>query len=160
MAAIRDIALITIVLFILGLIIVFVVKVNHEVNGRLLEQPSINSTSEAVDIVEKQDVNTDLMDYVFLCVFIGFFFGVLVVGWIVSGHPGFSVFYFLLLIIFVFVALMFQFAWTDFTANVALVSTLARLPITNFILSNLGVMMTIMGLAGLATTYAKPYVVE
>lgn len=158
MTAIRDIAVITVILFVLGLVIVLMVKVNHQVNSALLNQSAINSTPQARAIIQAEDRHTDLVDYVFLCVFLGFFIGVLVVGWIVSGHPVFAPLYFFILIILVFIAVIFQFAWIDYVGRAAIASAVQYIPITNYLLSHLATFITIMGLGGLLTTYGKPYI--
>jgi hypothetical protein len=150
--------LITIILFVLGIVLSLVVKVNHRVNDGLLTQPTFANSSEAVNIINSEERATDLMDYVFVCIFIGFFIGVLVTGWITSGHPVLAPIFFFLLIIFVFIAFVFEYAWEQFTTNPAIAISLVNVPLTNWILSNLGVLICVMGLAGMAVTYGKPYI--
>ena len=51
MTSVRDIIVIAVVLFAVGISITFAVKIGHEVNSNLLTVNAVNSTPEAQEVI-------------------------------------------------------------------------------------------------------------
>ena len=156
MSSVRDILLVTVLLFAIGLSVVLVVNLSHRINDNLLITPTINNTSEAVSVIQKADIAVNMSDYLYLALFIGFFISVMIFGYFVGGHPIMAPIYFFLVIIFTFVAIILQLVWGDVSLTSSLVSTVADLPITSFILSHIGYLTAVVGLVGIMAMFAKP----
>jgi hypothetical protein len=156
MTSIRDIIIIAVILFAVGITTIFSVKIGHDVNTNLLSINAINSTPEAEAVIESADTAINMTDYIFLAFFIGFFISIIIFGWIVGGQPILAPIYFFILVIFTFVAVILQEVYKDIALNPQILGGVANMPITNFILANLGMFMAIFGLIGIVIMYAKP----
>lgn len=156
MTSVRDIIVLAIILFVVGLSVTFIVKIGHSINSQLLLVPTINNTTSAHNAIDSADTAVNSSDYLYLALFIAFFISIIMFGWLIGGTPIMSIIYFILVILFTFVSVILQLAWIDLANSGELVATIASLPITNFILSHLGYFVALMGLTGIFVMYAKP----
>ena len=156
MTSVRDIIVVVIILFVVGLTTVFSVLIGHRVNEQILTVQSFNDSADAVEVINSADSAINMSDYVYLALFIAFFISIILFGWFIGGHPVMAPIYFFVVILFVFVAIVLQLAWIDIVAGSEFVSTIADLPITDFILSHLGYFTAIFGLTGILVMFAKP----
>lgn len=154
MTSVRDILVVTIILFVVGITMMFTVYASHIVNDAVLNQPFINDSAQASQVLRDSDAAIDSSDYLYLAFFIGIFISIIVAGWFVGGIPIFSTIYFVLVCIFTFVAVILQIVWVQLDSQIMYIT--ADLPITNFILSNLGYFCAVFGLVGILVMYAKP----
>lgn len=156
MTSVRDIIIIAVILFIVGLSLVFVVNMNHRVFTALSNTTTFSNNTQALSVITHADTATNMSDYLYLALFIAFFISVIIFGWLVGGEPIMAPIYFVVVIIFAFVSVIIQLIWSEIVANAQLVSTMSNLPITNFIGSHLGYFVVLMGLIGIVVMYAKP----
>lgn len=156
MSSVRDIIIIAVILFATGISVMFSVDIGHRVNTNLLTIPVMNSSTEAVEVIQSADAAINMTDYIYLAFFIAFFIAIIIFGWLVGGTPILAPIYFFLIIIFVFVSIVLQEIWKEIVLNPEIILTTLDIPITNFILSHLGIFMTVFGLAGIIMMYAKP----
>lgn len=155
MADIQDILTIAIVLFIVGIATLFVVKTGHEINSNLALVPIMNNTPGAVTIIESADTAVNMSDYIYLALFISFFIGLIISAWYIGGEPILAPIYFFVLIFFTFVSTIIQQVWIQVSTNSQTITTLAQLPITDFILAHLGYFTAIFGLISLVIMFGK-----
>jgi hypothetical protein len=156
MSSVRDILLISVLLFAIGISILFVVNISHRVNANLLVIPAINDSVEATNVINHSDSAVNYVDFIYLALFIGFFLSLIIFGYFVGGSPIMAPIYFFIVIIFSFVSVLFQLAWIDIVNSPELIVASANLPITVFILSHLGYFTVAMGLVGIIAMFAKP----
>jgi apolipoprotein N-acyltransferase len=156
MTSVRDILVISVLLFVVGISIYFAADIGHKVNTKLLLNPSINSTPEAVSVINSADAAINLTDYIYLALFISFFIGLVITGWYFGGDSVTAPIYFFIVVLFGFVGVVLQMVWVDISVNPEVSATVASLPITNFILAHLGYFTVVMGLVGIAAMFAKP----
>ena len=156
MTSVRDIILITIILFILGIAAMFMVNINHKINTKLLSISTFSNNTAATNVITKADTAQNSLDYIYLAIFIGFFISIIVFGWLVGGLPIFAPIYFFLIMIFSFIGVILQLVWIEIGSNSTIIATTSQLPITNFILLHLGYFTVAMGLVGLVVMFAKP----
>lgn len=155
MADIQDILTISVVLFIVGIATLFVVKTGHEINNNLALVPIMNNTPGAVTIIESADVAVNMSDYIYLALFISFFIGLVISAWYIGGEPILAPIYFFVLIFFTFVSVIIQQVWSQIASNSQTITTLAQLPITNYILSHLGYFTAVFGLVSIIIMFGK-----
>ncbi len=160
MTSVRDLMFISIILLVVGIALFSVVKVSHIINANLLLTPIINSSSEASAVLGAADTVVDASDYMYLAALIGFFLGIIILGWFMSSHPVLSVIYFILVVVFTFVSTIFQYVWVEYASSPDMIGTVANLPITYFILSNLAYFIAVFGLVGILVMFAKPTISE
>lgn len=156
MTSVRDIIVIAVVLFAVGISIMFSVRIGHDVNSNLLVLPVMNDSAEAVSVINHADAAINMTDYIYLACFIAFFISIIIVGWLTGGNPILAPIYFFCVVIFVFVSVVLQRVWADIAVHPEVISSTLNLPITAFILSHLAYFMTVFGLAGILIMFAKP----
>ena len=156
MSSVRDILLICVLLFVVGIGIVFIANISHRINSNILVVPAFNNSAEAVEVINSADAAINYVDFIYLALFISFFISLVIFGYLVGGSAIMAPIYFFIVIIFSFVSVLLQLAWIDIAASSQLVTTVASLPITNFILSHLGYFTVAMGLVGIIAMFAKP----
>ena len=156
MTSVKDIIIVTIILFVVGIATTLIVSMSHSINDQLLKVNTFNDSIEARTVIQSADTASNSSDYIYLALFIGFFISVIITGWFIGGYPIAAPIYFFILIIFVFVAVILQMTWADISATSSISTMVADLPITNFILSKLGYFTAAMGLTGILVMYAKP----
>jgi hypothetical protein len=155
MANIEDILTISIVLFIVGVATMFIVKTGHEINSNLANVPIMNNTPGATTIIDSADTAVNMSDYIYLALFISFFVGLIIGAWYIGGEPILAPIYFFVLIFFTFVSVIIQKVWVQISQNSNVITTLAQLPITNYILSHLGYFTAIFGLISIVIMFGK-----
>jgi len=160
MSSVRDLMFISIILLVVGIALFSVVKVSHIINANLLANPTMNSSIEAQRVLGSADRVIDATDYIYLAALIGFFLGIIVLGWFMSAHPVMSVIYFILVILFTFVSTILQYVWVEYATSDEMVLTILNLPITYFILSHLAYFVAVFGLVGILVMFAKPTISE
>jgi hypothetical protein len=156
MTSVRDIIVIAVVLFAVGISVTFAVDIGHRVNSNLLTIPVMNNSAEAKSVIEHADAAINMTDYIYLAFFIGFFIAIIIFGWLVGGLPIMAPIYFFSVILFTFVSVILQEVWKDIAANPEAIAATINIPITNFILAHLGYFMAVFGLVGIAVMFAKP----
>lgn len=156
MTSVRDIIFVVILLFVVGMSVMFMVKIGHNINTQLLNVTTFNNSVDASDVIRNTDNAINSMDYIFLAFFIAFCIGVMIFGYNVGGTPIIAPIYFFILIIFAFIGVLLQLAWADIGGSASLIATTSDLPITNFILTHLGYFTVVIGLLGIISMYAKP----
>lgn len=156
MTSVRDIIIVSVLLFAVAISIFIAVKVGHTVNTELLKTTAFNDTPTAKAVVQKADTALNYTDYMYLAGFIGFFISIIIFGWFIDGSSIMAPIYFFLVILFTFFSVIFQEIWKDFVLKPEMVTTAAALPITNFIVAHLGYFIAVFGLVGIIMMYAKP----
>ena len=156
MTSVRDIIVIAIVLFAVGISITFAVVIGHRVNANLLTIPAMNNSAEAVSVITHADAAINMTDYIYLAFFLGFFIAIIIFGWLVGGIPILAPIYFFSVVLFTFVSIILQQVWGDIATHPEVIAGTINLPITNFILTHLGLFMAVFGLIGIAVMFAKP----
>jgi len=156
MTSVRDILIVAVILFAVGITVVFAVDIGHRVNSNLLTVPVMANNSNAVSVINNSDAAINQTDYIYLALFIAFFLSIVIAGWLVGGVPIAAPIYFFVVVIFGFVAVILQSVWGDIAANSQVFNATLNMPITSFILSHLGYFTVIFGLVGILVMFAKP----
>jgi hypothetical protein len=155
MSSVRDILVICIILFAVGISLMFIVKIGHNVNTQLLNVPTFNNSISAKTVISNTDNAINSTDYIYLALFISLFIGVIMFGYMIGGTPILAPIYFFILIIFGFIGVILQMVWADIGAGSNLIATTVAMPITNYILLHLGYYAVVMGLAGILAMFMK-----
>lgn len=156
MATARDVILIGVVLFTLAMTFFISKFAITKITDDMLVNPYINKTGQAVGVLQSTQQATDRADYIIMGVFIGLILSMIVSSWLVGGHPVFIFFYILFIIFGVITGAFLANAWEDFSQNAIFEGTVNKFPMTNHILLNLPVYLSITGFIGLIVLFAKP----
>ena len=159
MTSVKDIIIIVILLFIVGVSLTLIVDAGHRINAKLITVPTFNTT-DTLSVINHADAAINSTDYIYLALFIGLFLSIIITGWFVGGLPIAAPIYFFVVVIFTFVSVILQQVWNDMMLNSNILSASLSLPITSFILSHLGLFTAIFGLVGILLMFAKPQGVQ
>ena len=153
--SVKDVLLIGILLLAVGFTFFVGNYIGHTINTQLLQVSSINASART----EILSVNNalDKFDYIILGLYIGLFLSLIITAWFVSAYPVFMWIYFFILIFIIALSTIFSQIWTALVDSAVWVGTLSLFPITNNILSNLPVHLTVMGLVSLLVLFGKPF---
>jgi hypothetical protein len=123
----------------------------------MIGNPQLNSSAQAVSVLQAGKQATNQMDYVVFGVFIALVLGIIITGWFVGGSTIFMVLYFFVWIIAVILAAVFSNTWETISQASIFGSTISSFPITNNIMANLPVYLAVVGFLGIIAMFAKPY---
>lgn len=154
--SIQDIGLAMVFLFVAAILFLTVKYSYTQFVDTATENTQINSSAAAVEVLDKTKDLTNRFDYVVFVLLVGFVLAVIITGWLVGGNPLFSFIYFIALVILVAVSSVLSFVWEKVSTKAIFIDTVAELPITDLIMSNFPVYITILGFVGMLVLFAKP----
>lgn len=158
--AARDIIVIAAMIFAFALSVFVLHNVIGQTVDRLVLNPTINASEPTKDTFNSITTNvTSRFDYLVFGLFIGFILAIIITGWLVGGHPIFMFVYFIIVVIAVVLATVFNFVWDSVTGASIFGTTIASFTYANNILSNLPLYVAIVGFLGIVVMFAKPYMV-
>lgn len=119
--------------------------------------PAINSSAVTIASFEDSKSLTSRYDYVSVAILMGFILAIIISGWLVGGHPIFSILYFIFLIVIVMTSYILAFVWNKISTTALLSATVAaKFPISSHILNNFPTYITVIGFIGMIVMFAKP----
>jgi hypothetical protein len=157
-ASAQDLIVMAGILLVFGLLFFIVKFASTSIIDEIVKIPAVNTSAEAMEVWDSVDTTTDRFDQLYFGIFIGFFITVIIVGWLVGGNPLFMVIYFLANILAVIASMIFANVWYNFTQSSVFGTTINSFPITNHIMTNLPIYLTIMGIMGIVVMFSKPFV--
>ena len=152
----RDVILIMVLMFVVGTVFAIINFVGNTINTELVAVPEIAADSEAVSVFNSIGEVSNRLDYVAFLVFIGLALSLIITAWIVAGHTLFMFIYGVVVLIVVVMSAVVSNVWTAFADNVSISTAVANMPITNNLLTNFPIYMTVIGFIGMVILFAKP----
>jgi len=149
---VTDVLYLVVVLFFIGIFCFIGFWTYSRVTGLMIE------SSRAVDALTISQDKSSMWDYFAMAVFIGFAISIIVTGWFIGGNPLFMVIYFLVLAGGVVVTMVLSNVWESFSTASVFGFATSPLPITNWLLSNLPIVLVIVGFLGMVAMFGKPYI--
>lgn len=158
----RDVILTGVLIFTLGLTFVVVNYMYGDVVDEMLLIDEVNQSNATINALEDGRTISNRLDYVLFAVFIGLILAIIISGWFVGGNAIFMFIYFIFLVIAVSVSAVLSYVWEDIPSRATvLASTITgNFPITNHILVNLPMYITVIGFIGVIVMFAKPFFQE
>ena len=154
--SIQDVGLAMIFIFVAA-IMFFVSTYGYQTYvDKAINTTAINSSNVTVTVMQESRELTERFDYVIFMLLIGFSLGIIITGWLVGGHPLFTIVYFLVLVVLVAVSAILSFVWNKVSTQ-AIFGNLVNdtFPITDFILANFPTYIAIIGFIGMFALFAK-----
>ena len=151
---IRDIALFMVVMFSIGLISFLLSFVYNISSNLMLQTEQFNGTQAGDVLLEHQDTMAGT-DYFALAIFVGFLLAVIITSYLVGGSPVFVVIYIIFFIIVGVVSAILKEIWREVSQMSVFGTTINNLPITDFLLNNLTLLVIIVGFVGLIVIYIR-----
>ena len=158
--SVLDVLLIAIFLFGFG---VSFLMIHHAINitaDQMLNNTQINDSTDFVRVMNETKDRTDRLDYIVFAVFMAFIIALIVASFLVPAQPIFMFIFLIVDMIIVAMSAVLSYVWNDISTRSTFISSITSFPITDHLLSNLPIYITIAALLSLALTYAKPYLFE
>ena len=154
--AFRDVALIGVLIFALGVGFLSLHYVfNTSVDG-ILSVSVVNESSDTVAALEAAQALTGRLDWIVFAIFIGLVLAMLIASWFIPGHPIFMFVYFLAVLIIVVVGAVLSNAWDTFSGTPPIDGSKSEFGITNHLLNNLPLYLGVAGFLGMVILFGKP----
>lgn len=155
----RDVIVLGVILFAVGLMAFIGYNTFNVMADKMLNTTAFNSSAHASQALNDVKGDTTKVDNIVLGVFIGFSVAIIVTAWFIGGNILFVLLYFLFMVVGVVVGMVLSNAWEGVTqASVFGASyVIGDLPITNWLVTNLPVVLVVVGFIGMIAMFAKPY---
>lgn len=156
----RDIVVIAIMLFTFSIAFFVVHFVFSTITDDMINIPTINETSEVVIAFEGVQETVGRLDYLIFGLFIAFTLALIISGWFIGGIPIFMFIYFIVVVISVVLSTVLANTWETISQASVFGTTITAFPITNNLMLNLPIYISIIGFIGIIVMFAKPMVSE
>ena len=156
---IASIIYVVMILFSIGVVFVLMNSLNDKIFTALYK--NINETSpdsSSLAVIDKiQGVDNSAWDYAFLALLMGYIIGIGMTAYATRISPIYFWIYVILSLVALMVGAILQNTWQELAANDNLTETIARFPITNFVLGT-RYMLIVTGIIciSLGLLFAKP----
>ena len=156
MASAKDIIFIAVILFTFAIGFFIVHYAANTMVTEMLAYEEINESEATVEAMGGVASVTARLDYVIFGVFMALILALIVAGYFVGGVPLFMFIYFIVIVLTVVISAVLSNVWETITTTTALSGSLSAFPITNHLMLNLPLYMSIIGFIGLIAMFAKP----
>lgn len=150
---ITDVIYISVIIFAIALAALIFLQMSSAVYPALLNTTLADDEDANATMTAARDFAEDRTDYMVTGIIMIMLLGILLFAYLATANTIFTVVYVVILILSGILAGIFQWSWERITANGALSSGLANMPITNFILSNFVLIMVVVGVFAMVLMY-------
>jgi len=154
--AARDIVIIALVLFCVAVGLFISSHTSTTILSSMRAAPNINDTPSAVAAIDSAQASVDKADYWYFGIFIALCLALIITGWFIGGHPIFMIVYFFFIVLAIIISAVLANSWETLSADHSFILTIIKFPITNNIIMNLPIYVSIVGFIGLLAMFAKP----
>lgn len=154
--SIQDIGLLLVVLLMLGVGLPIMVYTSTQVFSHVENNTVFNASSNAMEAYEDSNdkINNNL-DLISVGVYFGFILALIITGFLVNTSSVFFIIYLIAAVILVIVGGIISYVWDNIAATSLYSTLLTTFPITNHLLSNSAVYVTIAIAASMLALYFK-----
>jgi hypothetical protein len=153
--AVSDVGFVIVSLFSVAIIflciMLFANTLTTKVAPILANQSNISSTALTTTISHAEAVT----DWAFLLVFIFGLLGIIITSFLFYSHPAFMVLWIILMAVFVVLSVFMANAYYDVSRESVFAPALAKLPITDFIMTKLPLITLVLGIVSIIIIYSK-----
>lgn len=153
----RDIILISVVLFVVGIGFFIFNFIGHTAVDGMLAVPVFNDSNASRTALISAEAQFDRFDYIGFGVFIGLSLVIIISGWMVGGYPVFMFIYFAFVFVSVVLSMVFANTWETVSQSSVFGLTINSFPLLNHILSYLPVYVAAIGIVGLMAMFSRPF---
>ena len=156
-ASIQDLMLTMVIIFFAAILFFTTTHMYIKFVDKAVNTTAINSSQAAVDSFNKTKDLTSRLDYVIFALLMGMTLGIVITAWLVKAHPIFTFIWFIAMVVLVALSAIFSFVWEKISTKPIFGNLVTEtFPITDFILTNFPVYITIVGFVGMMVMFAKP----
>lgn len=147
--------MLAVTVFSLGIFLLVVFYTGTTLKDTLGNTSSFNASEAAMDSLESTHTVGSMMDYVIAVLFFAFLIALVITSFLVNAHTIFFVIYVFGLAVTVILSGVLNLVWDEVIASPTLATALVAFPITNHLLSNMGIYVTIAGAVSMFALYMK-----
>lgn len=153
----RDVILVGVLVFVFGTAFFIMNFVFNETVDDMLNIEVINQSEATAGSLEGIGNTLGRLDYLVFGLFIGLVLALIITAWFVGGNPIFMFIYFIVVVLGVVFSTIMSNVWETMSQASVFGSTVAEFSLTNNLILNLPVYMSVIGFIGLVVMFAKPY---
>ncbi len=152
-----DVAITAVVLFVFAILFVVATFTYNEVANSMANNSVINQSNATITALEAGKATINRLDYIFITLFIGLMFAIIIASFFIPANSVFAFIYFIALVVIVATSAILSYVFGQITSNGYFNSiATTNLPITSHLMSNLPLYVTIVGFVAMVLLYAKP----
>lgn len=152
-----DVAVTAIVLFTFSIVFIICVFTYNQIATGMQNNTIIQSSNATMTVLDAGKATINKLDYIFFILFIGLMLSIIIASFFIPANSIFTFIYFIALVVIVATSAILSNVFEKITANGyfnAIATT--NLPITNYLMNNLPMYVTIVGFIAMVLLYAKP----
>jgi len=153
----RDIMAMGIVLFTVAIMFFVFNFVGNTIVDSVTPIAAINESTQSLSAFQSIGDVVNKLDYVVFGLFVGLLLALIITSWFISGNPIFMFIYFIVVIISTIISTMLANTWEDITTTAVFGTTINSFPLTNNLMLNLPIYITIAGFIGMIIMFGKPF---
>jgi len=153
----RDIVLIAAILFAVGIGLFSAHYMINQAVNTMTNNTVVNSSQKAVTVLNNTGDLTNRLDYVIFGLFMGLILFLIVSSWFIGGNMLFAFLYICFIVISVIISVILSNTWESVTQSAVFGTTITLFPLTNNIMLNLPLYISVIGVIGMFVMFAKPY---
>lgn len=140
-------------LFALGIVILVVLNMTSVVIDRL-ENTTMSSNPKVNESMQSgKTLPRTYSDFIFVGIFIAMVLSLLILGYFISGYPIFMFIYLLGLVVLGVVGGILTYVWDSIAQSSNYLPYLSYIPITNYLLRHLVLVITVVGFVSMIVMY-------
>ena len=152
----RDLILILVILLISAIVLLAATFMTNTITNKVLVKGNpLNESTLARESIVAVQQQTLRYDYMFFIMFMGYFIGSLILAWLTGGNAAFIFIYMIYIVLAVITAPILSISYEKYATSSTFASTATSMPITNHIMSNLVIYITIIGFMGMILLYMR-----
>ena len=151
----QDILLFSVFLVVLGIGLVTSHLMLNKVSEVMINSSTINATNASIATIQKGQIISDKMDYVFFVIIMSFMIALIVMGYFTDVHSAFMVVYIIIIVIGGLLAAIMSSVWDKFVAVDAFTNTITKFPISDWMIGNLVWIYAVAAVLAFVATFTK-----
>jgi len=153
MSDVRSVITVIVMIFALAIGILIMLKVTDSMvtgmqNSDMVDYKYVNETLNSANTLQQGKSDT-----IFLGFFIALVLGLIITGYFATAYPIFVIFYIIALIVLGVISALLTYLWESISQSTTFLPYLSDIPVTNFIMSNLVMFMSVIGFITLIVMY-------
>lgn len=153
--SVQDVLFAIAAVFALGVFALLMFYIGNEIADGFVANEQFNNSSAAVAGIQGTYTVSSMTDYLVAATFFGFILAIIITGFLIEAHSIFFLIYMFAMAVIILIGGILAYTWEQIAATTLLAGSLVAMPITNHILSNLGMYTALIGAIGVFVLYMK-----
>lgn len=154
---VRDVILIGIIIFAIGLGFFVVHNVMGTAVNTITDHPEVNSSDKAVESFNMVITMSNRLDYIVFGLFMALVLALIITSYFIGGQPIFITIYLIVIVMGVILSALLANTWETITQASVFGSTITSFPLTNNLILYMPIYLSVVGMIAMFIMFGKPY---